>query len=178
MIRLPLPLPVLFMASLAACSSNASDGVVTDAGLADVPPVDVTGAYTSTITNGANGCELANWNAGDSSGNIPVTITQSGTAISADVGGLAGAYLDLAVGIHVFTGTATGSHLTLSAIGTRSANRGSCTWTYEATLDATLTGNALNGTVTWRARTNNVPDCGSTATCASTQTYVASRPPR
>jgi hypothetical protein len=47
-----------------------------------------------------------------------------------------------------------------------------------ATADITLTGNTINGTMTYRNETNKSPDCGNVETCTSQQSVAGNRPPK
>ena len=57
--------------------------------------VDAAGNYTAAITNKDNGCNFQNWQVGNQSTGIAVTITQSSNNATASVSGVAGAYLDV-----------------------------------------------------------------------------------
>jgi hypothetical protein len=146
----------------AACSSN---------------PVDVTGDYSVQITNGSNGCMFANYTVGNSTMDIPVTVTQNGAAATATVTGTAGDYLNLVLGSNAFVGTVDGSSLALTLTGNRAESSGDCAFTYNATLDADLADNSLSGTIDYTSDTNNGSDCAAITGCVTTQDFAGSRPP-
>jgi hypothetical protein len=155
-------LPLLLLA-VAACSSK---------------PANVAGSYTVAVTNKDNGCNLQNWTVGNSAQGIAVSIMQNGTQATATVQGLTGGYLDVVLGDHVFAGTVDGDHVSMTLFGTRTSNSGNCTWTFNADLEADLTGNALQGTIDYKPKTNGNPDCTATLnSCASTQDFSGTRPP-
>lgn len=141
-------------------------------------PADVAGTYSLVITNGANGCAIANWTPGPINGTTTVVISQNGSAAAADVAGLAGVALDALVGGHVFTGDVDGSGVALAIEGTRGQTQGNCAYTIDAFLDATLSGDNLAGTVEYRARTNGGSDCGALTGCVSHQDFAGARPPQ
>jgi hypothetical protein len=141
-------------------------------------PANVAGTFSVNLTNRDNGCNLANWTVGATASGIPVTITQSGAMASADVGGGARVVLDLFLAGHVYSGTVDATKLSLDILGTRSATMGNCTYTYNSELRATLTGDALAGTITYKAATNGNPDCATLTGCVSTEDFNGARPPQ
>jgi hypothetical protein len=160
--RLPLASTALVL-TLAACSSS---------------PADVAGSYSVNVTSRDNGCSLQNWTVGQMSSNIPVTITQDGSDVTASVTGLTGTYLDVVLGSHDFTGTIDGNDLDLTLYGTRSGTMGNCTYTYNAVLTGTLDVDTLTGQIQYQAKTNGNPDCGTLEGCASVQDFNGARPPQ
>lgn len=156
-------LPLLSIMTVAACSST---------------PANVAGSYTVAVTDRDNGCNLMNWTPGNMNQGIGVTITQNGTTVVATVNGLTATYLDAVLGAHAFQGSVDGDHLSLTLFGTRTSNSGNCTWTYNADLEADLTGDILQGTIDYKPKTNGNPDCTTTLmTCASRQDFNGTRPP-
>jgi hypothetical protein len=142
------------------------------------PPANVAGQYTVAVTNKDNGCNLQNWTVGQSSSGIMVAITQSGSTVDATVQGLTGTYLDAILGAHDFNGDVDGHHLSATLFGTRSQNSGNCTWTYNADLEADLSGDLLVGTINYQPKTNGNPDCTTQQnSCTSTQDFNGTRPP-
>jgi hypothetical protein len=141
-------------------------------------PADVAGDFTIAVTNRDNGCDLENWTVGDQASNIPVTITQDGSDVTATVGAGAGFILDLALGDNVFTGTVDGDDLLLELFGTRGQQQGNCSFTFNSTIDATITGDVLTGTIDYRAATNDNPDCAALEGCRSFQEFNGTRPPQ
>jgi hypothetical protein len=138
---------------------------------------DVAGNYTIAVTSRQNGCELDNWMEGDTASGITATITQSGSAVTATLDGLVGAYYNAVFGSASFTGTVDGDDLELQIIGTRSATEGNCTYTFNAILNATIDGDTLTGTIDYQAATNDQPDCAALEGCTSTQDFNGTRPP-
>lgn len=150
-------------------------GLAALAGCGD-DPVDVAGDYTVAITNRADGCSIG-WTEGQSASGIAVSMTQSGSAATAEVGGGAALALDLVVGEHIFTGTVAGNDLLLTAEGTVSRTQGTCDYTIDATIDGALDGDVLTGYLRYRAQTDQSTDCGNLIGCESTQEFNGTRPP-
>jgi hypothetical protein len=140
-------------------------------------PANVEGQYTIDVTNRDNGCNLANWTVGNSAMNIGVTINQQGANATADVTGGTAVYLDLVLGSHTFSGTVDGADLDLVLAGTRAQTTGNCTYTYDATILATLTGDALAGRINYTPASNGHSDCASIDGCVTYQDFNGIRPP-
>jgi hypothetical protein len=141
-------------------------------------PADVAGAYTASVTNGANECGLfGSWVEGAVMTDVPVTITQEATAIAATVEGTAGFFLNTALGSRVFQGEAVGGELDLTLYGTTPFMSGACTYTVNAVLSATVDGDLLQGAIEYRPSTNGSPDCGALDDCSTSQRFNGSRPP-
>ncbi len=141
-------------------------------------PADVAGDYSVALTNRENGCDFANWTVGDMSSNIPVTITQDGSSVSATVGGGGAVVLDLALGSHVYQGNVNGSHIKATIFGNRSATDGNCTYTYNSTFDADADGDFLTGEIRYTPATNGNPDCAAIEGCVNRQEFNGNRPPQ
>lgn len=140
-------------------------------------PDNVAGSYTIAITNGANGCNIANWTEGDTSQGIPVTITQDGESATAVVEGLPSIGLALLFGSSSFQGEVSGSSLDLNLYGSNSFSEGNCTYTYNGRIEAELTGDILTGEIRYRAATVDNPDCAPIEGCVSIQRFNGTRPP-
>lgn len=140
-------------------------------------PADVAGSYSINTTNGTNGCMLDNWD-GQSATSVPLTIVQSGDSVTATLDGVAGAYFDLVVGSRAFSGAVRGDEISMTMHGTRTYTQGGCVWTIQVDADATVTGDFIEGTLTWTAATNHAPDCGIAETCMNLQAFNGTRPPR
>lgn len=141
-------------------------------------PADVAGDYTLSLTNRANPCMFDNWTEGDSTTGVAMTITQNEEAVTASVGGVAGAALDLILASHEFTGTIDDEHMDLRITGERAASMGGCAYTLNADVAADIDGDTLTGTITYRPQTNNSPDCDYLNTCSNVQAFNGTRPPR
>ena len=140
-------------------------------------PANVAGDYTVALTNHDNGCNLGNWTVGNMLTNVDVTITQSGDKLTATVGGLAGAALDVGLGGHVYNGHVDGTDVDLDLFGTRSMNSGNCTFTYNSTIIGSLSVDTLSGEIHYTAATNGNPDCATLQGCLSVQSFNGVRPP-
>lgn len=164
--------PTLALAVVATTSTLALSACGGD------DPVDAAGTYAVSLTNRENGCNNPNWTVDETATGIGVVITQNGTGVTADVQpGGARIALDLVLGGHVFTGTVDGNHLDLLITGTPSFSMGTCDYTIDAEIDATLDGDVLSGNIYYRARTDGATDCGALTGCASRQQMLGNRPP-
>lgn len=147
-------------------------------GLGGCAPADVAGNYTVAATNGENGCMVDSWTEGESSTNIPVTITQDGGDVSIVVDGIVGGFLNLGIGSNQFAGDVAGDRVSATLIGDNSYREGECAFTYTVDLDATVTGDVIEGSLEYRPVTNGHPDCGVLETCRNEQLFNGTRPPR
>ncbi|HJK90712.1 MAG: hypothetical protein CMN29_34145 [Sandaracinus sp.] len=163
------------MSARAPLLSLALLGLLASCG--DDAPADVAGSYTVTVTNGDNGCMVDGWDEGESTANIPLTVTQSDASAVAEVGGLTGTFLSGWIGSNRFQGAVSGRTLDLVLVGTREGSIPGCTYTVDAALEATVDGSFLDGTVTYTPRTDGAAGCGLLDACANVQTLVGTRPP-
>lgn len=160
----------VLISGLVACGGSDGDGVVG-------PPADVSGNYRIAVKNTDNGCGYANWEIGKTAENIELEVTQTDATAKGQVKGLANFYFAL-LGIGALEGNVSGSSASLTAVGTNSVKQGQCAYFVRATADFTLTGNTINGTMTYRNETNHHADCGVLETCTSQQSVAGSRPPK
>mgnify|MGYP001603801700 CR=1 FL=1 len=140
-------------------------------------PADVAGNYTVNLTNGENGCALTNWTVGEMTNAVPVVVVQDGDQVQLDVMGVGGTLLDLAVGSSLFTGQVGGNGITAALIGDNTARQGECVYTTTIDLDASVSGDFMEGQLRWRPVTNHHADCGVLESCENLQTFNGSRPP-
>ena len=143
----------------------------------DSAPADVHGGYTVSITNGPSTCPIQGWTPGTTSQGIPVSFTQNGANVTAAVGGAGGVYLGAITGGTTFQGTVTGSSLGMSIKGSRPLSSGTCAFTIDAKLEATSSGDVIQGTVSYVPNTNTSPDCAAIAGCTARQDFNGTRPP-
>jgi hypothetical protein len=146
-------------------------------GCGSTEPADVAGSLSIAITNADNGCAFQDRDEGATAQNIPLTVTQDGENATATVGGAAAVSLNLVLGSNVFQGTVEGNRLHLEIFGTRSATEGNCTFTLNSTVEATLRGDVLTGTIDSTKATNGNPDCASSEGCVTRQNFNGTRPP-
>ena len=106
-----------------------------------------------------------------------MTMTQQDADATAIVNGVAGGYLDLGLGSHVFNGGIDGDTVELTLFGNRSGTMGNCTYTYNAVIRGELNGDALTGVIDYEAKTTGNPDCAPIEGCASVQQFIGARPP-
>ncbi len=157
----------------AACSSSTTTGPSTvTAGTGSV-----TGVYSGDITNGQSTCP-GNWQAGQAA-EVSLDAVQSGDAVSLDVTGGAGLYVQLALGASTFNGTVNGSEVIATLHGTTSQTDGDCMYTWAATFAAQLAGDTLTGTVSYVPVTNSGTDCTAhqITNCSEVQSFTGVRPP-
>lgn len=141
---------------------------------------DVAGNYTVALTNGTNGCNLGNFNPGDTASGISLVMVQDGSKLTATVEGVPGLYLIglLGGGRNVFTGSVSGDDIDVESLGTKSNTTGNCTYTYNATIGGSLDGDVLRGRIEYRAADNGNPDCSQVHGCVTFQDYNGTRPPQ
>jgi hypothetical protein len=166
----------------AACSgSSDSEDLGTQGGAGGAPsgpPADVAGKYSVGVTNRENGCGFDNWKANDTSTNIPFEVTQSGSQVTGTIDGLTGGLVALWLGSRTFSGTAGGSLVSMTLYGTATKRQNGCAYTINATIEGTLTGDALQGELKYTSKTNGSPNCGSIEGCVTRQEFSGSRPPK
>lgn len=141
-------------------------------------PADATGTYTLSLTVQQNACGILGGAEGDSSTGVEIVVTQTGSDANAQVKSIAGLALAVAMGSDTFTGKVAGNNLDLWIEGTMPGSTGTCAYTRNAHLEATLTGDVLQGTVTYSYATNRTADCGSLDTCQDIQLLNGVRPPQ
>ncbi len=147
-----------------ACSSN---------------PVDFTGNYNLTVTDGTNNCGFGSWTEGQAS-NVPATITQDPSNMSAaqvTITGFTG-HLDLVLGTHTFANAVVkGDTLDANVVGTPhlTVQNTACGYTVNAHMQLTLSGNNLNGTIDYTPQTNGASSCGALNSCTNSETISGSR---
>jgi hypothetical protein len=141
-------------------------------------PIDVSGVYTVSVTNKANDCNFPNWNAGESSSGIQLTIVQQDASITGSIDGAVGALVQFLLGASTFQGSVSGNQVNATNFGTKSYTQSACTYTINMVMDGTLDGDALQGTLEYTPKTNGSPDCGVLNTCATLQDFAGSRPPK
>jgi hypothetical protein len=76
----------------------------------------------------------------------------------------------------VWSGDVEGAHITAVREGTRAANMGNCTFTYNSTIEAHVIGDTMTGNNTYRPATNGNSDCAAVE-CANVQDFSGNRPP-
>ncbi len=154
-------------------------GLAVVAGCGSDDPANVEGNFTVAVTNRDNGCNIPSWTVGDSQANIPVVITQEGTAVTATVMGFTGASLNIGLGSNVFSGTVDGNDLDLDLFGTRPQMKDTCTYTLNGKIVGSIDGDTLEGRVNYSIATTTPtnPDCASIQGCLSFQEFNGTRPP-
>jgi hypothetical protein len=115
---------------------------------------------------------------GATSTGVMVSISQSGSIVTAALDWVTSLGAAELLGANVnFAGSVTGNDVQMVAFGTKSYMEGACTYTMNATMTATLSGNALEGTTSY----DMVPASGSVCRdliCEGAQDFSGSRPPR
>lgn len=146
-------------------------------GAAACSDANVAGNYMAAITNRADGCSIG-WDVDESEMGISVTVTQSGSDITLAVNSLGpAAALGVLLGTNTFTGSVDGDDVSLSVTGTRPNTISTCTFTFNAEIDAAQDGDTMKGRIEYRAATNDDATCGSRTGCLSLQDFNANRPP-
>jgi hypothetical protein len=150
-------------------------------GCGEDKPANVAGRYQISLTNGMNGCQLANWQEGNTAQGIALTITQDPSAASKVTGlveGIPGGLLKLWLGSSTFAGTVHGAAIDMTIFGQNAMTAGSCAYTTNANAQATVDLNGLiTGTIRYTYATNKTPDCGYRTGCETRQSFNGTRPP-
>ncbi len=154
---------------LAGCGDDDEDD--------EDPPEDVSGEYSVAVTNRANTCEVENWEEGSMASGIPLVIEQDGSEITGTIEGIVSLYLIAVTGNNEFEGSVSGDDFTMTSYGTTSPVVDGCSFTWNAIIDGELSGNSIEGTVTYQRSPNDDPDCAGLA-CANVQDFSGSRPPK
>jgi hypothetical protein len=140
--------------------------------------VDVSGEYSVSLSHGTTTCDIPDWSQREDYLGVPFSITQDDNQLHATITGVEGAAVAwLLLGTAEFDGTVKQTSLTLTNYGTISHTMGSCSFTYMATIDGKLTGDAISGTITYAPNTNGSPDCVAIK-CEAVQNFSGSRPPK
>jgi hypothetical protein len=141
-------------------------------------PVDAEGPWNVAGTFRENDCNIPNWNPGDTFNDVDLVVSQNGDAIIGDItGGGGDIYLGILLGgDDVFRGDIDGNDVDLTREGTRPETMGNCTYTYNARLEMTITGDAFSGRLTFVRATNGNSDCAALE-CSSYQDLSGNRPP-
>jgi hypothetical protein len=166
MIRRPLSIALLAVLGSTLASCHGDDD-----------PAAIAGSYTIAITNGKNACKLQNWNEGDTSSNIPFTITQDGSSLMSTVEGAAAIVIVALLGSADYDGHADGNSFVLKNFGTRSFTSGGCAFTIKSTVNGSIAGDVLMGTIEYTPVTNESPACMNLEACSSEQLFNGTRPP-
>jgi hypothetical protein len=144
---------------------------------ASAPRVDAAGTYTLTVLSGDNACQFDGWQEGSVATGVPLVVDQDGAAVSAVLEGAPGLFATVVLGSNQLEGQVAGDRIEASLYGTRAFMQGSCTYTINANVDATLQGDFLDGQIEYRPTTNGSPACGVLNDCASIQSFNGTRPP-
>ncbi len=137
---------------------------------------NVAGNYQVSLTNKDNGCSIGNWMVG-AQPTATATVVQDGSNVTLMVNGLAGVAIAVLLGTNEYRGDVSGDDVRLEVIGTAGMTTGNCAYTYNSTIEATLSGDTMAGRIEYRAATNGGTDCGTRTNCLSFQDFNATRPP-
>jgi hypothetical protein len=137
------------------------------------PAADVAGEYTVSLTNQQSSCML-DWRQGAKTNGVMFTIRQDGTNLTAEAGGDAAVSLVLITGTNAFVGNVEGDTFTLVADGPTVFTTGACSYTVQATVEGTLQGDIITGTLTYRPVLSTDPQCAQYA-CAAVAAFTGVR---
>ena len=143
----------------------------------DASPTAVGGTYALQLVNGPDSCGFGGWKEGESTGNVPLTVTQNDTALVGQVGQSGASFvLGLLLGTATFKGEIHGGALKLTALGDRRKQK-SCEVQWQVALDAQTTDAGFNGTLTFTPQIDlpDNADCQPLVGCSATQTLAAVR---
>jgi len=141
-------------------------------------PVDVTGDYTLAITNGANGCEFANWTEGAQSTGVVVKLRQMGSQFTAELTGIVRVYVELIIGSYIFAGDVTGANFDATLAGTRELmDEGeTCRYRVNADIEGSLVRDTITGMLIYRVViVTPAADCPP-SDCTSVASFNGVRP--
>jgi len=151
--------------------------VLAGCGSDDEFTADVAGSYTIAITNDDSTCAFSNWEEGKETSGVGLVIAQDGQKLHGTLDGLAGAFFQLWLGSADFDGTIDGRALRLTNFGEKASQQGNCSFTYNATVNATQNADTIEGTITYSPQTNGNPDCAAVE-CSASQRFSGVRPPK
>jgi hypothetical protein len=137
---------------------------------------DVAGDYSIAVTNRSSTCGFDNWQDGATTQDVPLQVTQDGTAVSATIGGDAGTLVALWLGSATFHGAIEDSTLAMTIDGAP-ATSGTCTYSIHAHVDAVSSGDFMEGTLLYTIETNGSAECGDVDGCEAMQDFNGTRPP-
>jgi hypothetical protein len=135
------------------------------------------GEYSLALTNQENGCAFPDWTIGATL-NVDLKIDEDQLFLVAEPKGSLAMILMSWLGSHTFRGPNQGARLELVLMGNKFSSQQSCMYTFDVTLDATLTGDLLEGSQLYRARTNGATACGLLNGCTSRQSLRGTRKPK
>lgn len=156
-------------------SADAASSPVHDC---SAPAVDVSGIYGLSIVNVSNACDYRGWILGESVAGVPFDVGQNGSATTGTIEGPIQAIYFTRIGIQSFEGTTNGSHTALSATGTTRITQNGCSYFVKSSIDFTLSGDAIGGTITYTSVTDGTAACAAFDACSSTQSFIGARPSR
>lgn len=136
------------------------------------------GKFDLVLTYQENVCELPGW--GGAATGFALEIKEKGqTNLEAKPQGSAAGLFMSWLGDDSFEGPTQGARLQLVLTGKKFTQQRGCSYTFDVTLDATVsadaTGDRLEGSLLYRARTNGSLACGTLNSCTSRQAVRGSR---
>ena len=142
------------------------------------PPLDFSGQYTGSSTNGASTCP-GPWNTGQTAEGA-VNLVQSGSDIQFQAQGGTSLVFYAVFGSASFTGHATGSHVDAVIVGSITSMQGACAYTWKGTISADLAGDTLSGRLLYTPTTNGHADCDTQRVtgCTRVTDFTYTRPPK
>jgi len=138
---------------------------------------NVSGTYSLNLKVTKLDCAMLPAAVGDESTGVQVVVTQDATdkkKLTAVVQGAAGVLLTLGLGSASFAGTVSGNTFDVLLEG-RAKTEGTCAYSQNARLRATLDKDFLSGTLSYSYATNKGSDCGTKDTCVDEQSVTGAR---
>ena len=121
-------------------------------------PVNVAGNYVGIVTNGENGCAIANWNVGAMYRNVRFSVIRTTMMdVTATLDGPPGALLgSFTTNNDLLRGAVTGNTFAVHRVGFAPLMRGNCAYTAAADVESTLSGNTVTGQIIYHYNTNRI----------------------
>jgi hypothetical protein len=143
-----------------------------------LPPGNVAGAYSVSLVNDTNDCAFGNFQPGNTTAGVPITVVQEAGAPAnavVTVGGFPAIFYSFVLGSADYTADVSGFSLQGILHGNVTSKRQGCDVTYDARIDASIAGDVIRGTFVY----TSVPaaDAGCmVSTCTSTQSFSGTKP--
>ena len=138
------------------------------------PAASPIGMFNLTLTDQENGCAFPDWDPAMTS-RVDLKISESSNNLVGEPQGTMANILQGWLGTKTFKGPKAGLKVQLQLTGKRYSTQQGCDYTFDVTLDTTLSGDRLEGSLYYRSRTNETTTCSSRSGCTSRQALTGTR---